>query len=444
MKKLLSIFTVLCVLTSSAGMTAAAAETDSEAVDTVAAEEVSGESTEETNDETADETADEENSEVIEEEAINTGYAYSADGDTFDFYDYTHKITIAGGTLKDGKDISFYGLNDEGNLAVVYFNVEADEGKGVVATNNEMTYVTYSHGEITEYTREIGTTSLFGFDMGLADSSMAGMMKVFNASLGSFLQAYSAEIGAYSAMSSGASASANIEYVKAFNQHLLLIDDNYITNFSCSPDETFMANEWGIYSGYQVVDGIDYNTFCFFGDNNDVYYYGYAKTDDGIRVLNMKGVVYEIDSRTKYILLNPVDMSRNSDNSSQYITKMASCLMAAQGQSSLNLDTLTIMPYVSFRKGRINYSLYAYTSTAEGCLEYADGKFSGEITDENGKSETLSVQAGCRNYVVTSQTAGVFTVAKNTCGYGSLSNSRPGTGLFSYCGWGYYNYPLWF
>ena len=27
----------------------------------------------------------------------------------------------------------------------------------------------------------------------------------------------------------------------------------------------------------------------------------------------MKGVVYEIDSRTKYILLNPVDMSRNSE-----------------------------------------------------------------------------------------------------------------------------------
>ncbi len=367
-------------------------------------------------------------------EAVSVSdYDYSVDGELFDFRDNVHNITIAGGTLKDGKDISFYGLSDNGDLAVVYFNVIANEGKGVVASNDSMVYVTYADGEITEVSRDIGATGLFGFDMGLADPSMAGMMKVFNASLGSFLGAYGAETMDYSSISSSAPLSGKIEYTKGSWSELFLIDDNYITNPDGSANEAFMANEWGIYSGYQVVDGIDYNTFCFFGDSNDVYYYGYAKTETGYKVLNMKGVVYKLDDRTKYILLKPVDMSRTSDDASQYATKMSSCLMAAQGRKSMNLDTLTMYTTYKYEKGWFTPVIVAKTSTASGILTYSGGTFTGDITDADGNTETLSVKSNCTNYVVTSASAGVFTAAKLICGIASLSESRPYISNYNFC-----------
>ncbi|MBR1554978.1 MAG: hypothetical protein IJ644_06240, partial [Oscillospiraceae bacterium] len=244
-------------------------------------------------------------------------YAYTVDGDTYSFYDYQHQISIENGALKDGKDISFYGLNDEGNLATVYFNVQADEGMAVVVSNDAMVYITYAGGEMTETERAIGTVDLFGFDMSLADSTMTGMMKVFSASLGSFVQAYGGTLADYSAISGGGALSGAVEYVKAKAQNLILMDDNYITNQAGSANIAFMANEWGIYSGYQVVDGVDYSTFCFFGTQGDVYYYGYAKTESGYKVITMKGTVSEVDDRTKSVSLKPVDMSRTSDNASQ-------------------------------------------------------------------------------------------------------------------------------
>lgn len=377
---------------------------------------------------------------AVSESISDVAYEYTVDGDSFSFYDNVHSISIVDGTLKDGKDISFYGLNDQGDLAVVYFNVQADEGKGVVVTNDSMVYVTYAGGDISEVERNIGANELFNFDMGLADPSMAGMMKVFNASLGSFLGAYGTEAADYSSISSGASLTGKVEYVRGSHTDLILKDDNFITNLSWSGDEAFMANEWGIYSGYNVVNGVDYNTFCFFGDSNDVYYYGYAKTDSGYKVLNMKGTVCQIDDRTKYISLNPVDMSRTSDNASQYATKMSSCLMAAQGAKSMNLDSLTL--YVSYKveKCRIVPQLYAGTSTASGFLKYDNGVFTGDITDADGNSETLSVKMDCRNFVVTSKSAGVFTVAKQACSYGSLTQARPVLRTYDCC---YYWNP-WF
>lgn len=378
---------------------------------------------------------------AVTQSVADTAYNYTVDGDTFSFYDNVHKISIVDGTLKDGKDISFYGLNDEGNLAVVYFNVEANEGKGVVVENDSMVYVTYADGEISEIGRDIGTTSLFGFDMSIADPSMAGMMKVFNASLGSFLGAYGAGTGDYSAICSTGKNSGMIEYVRGQRTELLLKDDNYITNLDWSNNEAFMANEWGIYSGYHVIDGVDYNTFCFFGDSDDVYYYGYAKTETGYKVLNMKGTVRKLNDRTKYISLKNVDMSRACDNSSQYAAKMSSCLMAAQGKKSMNLDTLKLYVTYQYEKGWLVPKVYAKTSTASGYLAYTDGSFAGEIKDADGNTEALTVKLDCRNYIVTSATAGVFTVARQTCYYGSLNESRPYLTSYDF---GYYDPWFWF
>lgn len=378
----------------------------------------------------------------VSESISDAAYEYTVDGDTFSFYDNVHSISIVDGTLKDGKDISFYGLNEQGDLAVVYFNVLADEGKGVVVTNDSMVYVTYAGGNISEVERDIGATSLFGFDMSLADPSMAGMMKVFNASLGSFLGAYGTEAADYSSISSGASLTGKVEYVKGSHTDLILKDDNFITNLNWSGDEAFMANEWGIYSGYNVVNGVDYNTFCFFGDSNDVYYYGYAKTDSGYQVLNMKGTVRKIDDRTKYISLNPVDMSRTSDDASQYATKMSSCLMAAQGAKSMNLDSLTLYMSYKCERGWLVPQLYAGTSTASGFLKYDNGTFTGEITDADGNTETLSVKANCRDFVVTSKSAGVFTVARQSYSYGSLTQARPV--LRNYDCWYYWSPWFWY
>ena len=414
MKKAFVILTALCLFVGPAGISASAADSGVDPAGIVSAETASG-------------------------------YAYTVNGDSFDFFDYTRSISITGGTLKNGRDISYYGLNDAGNLAVVYFNVEANEGKGVVAANDAMVYVTYANGEITEVERGIGATGLFSFDMSLADPSMAGMMKVFNASLGSFLQAYAAELGAYSAISSGGTDPGAISYVGGTEQHLLLMDDNYITNFAQSSSETFMANEWGIYSGYQVVDGVDYNTFCFFGDQDDVYYFGYAKTETGFQILNMKGNVYRIDDRTQYINLKPVHMNRTTDNASQYITKMGSCLMAAQGRTSLNLDSLRLQPFCQFSKGRFITAIYAYTANASGILNYENGAFTGSISDENGNAEPLTVQMNCKYFTVTSQSSGVFTVARNYCGYGSLYNARPiaNNTCYNYW-WFWYPFCWWF
>ena len=353
-----------------------------------------------------------------------SGYSVSVSDDIFDFYDYEHDISIIGGTLNNGKDISYYGLNDEGNLATVYFNTEANEGKGVIASNDNMTYITYDNGEITEVKRDIGTLELFGFDMAGADSSLPGMMKVFTASLGSFVSAYSGTVGDYSAISNYAKASGAVEYVKGNRTSLILMDDNYITNQEGSADETFMANEWGIYSGYQVVNGVDYNTFCFFGSNNDVYFFGYSATGAGYRVLAMKGSVSQIGDREKVVTLSPVDVTRTSDNTSQYITKMAGSLMAAQGAVSTNLDTLKLVKTVKWSKCRLVPVIEASTSTASGTLLYSDGKFTGDITDASGNSDTLSVSVNCVNFIVNAKTTGVFTVA-NKGGTGSLKESNP-------------------
>lgn len=372
------------------------------------------------------------------QEPVAETYAYTVDGSTFSFYDYQHQISITDGTLKNDKDISFYGLNDAGSLAVVYFNVEANEGKSVVADNGSMIYTTYANGEISEVSRSVGTTDLFNFDMGLADSSMEGMMKVFNASLGGFLQAYSASIADYSAISSGGSLSGKIEYVQAQPQELILMDDNYITNADGSADEAFLANEWGIYSGYQVLGDVDYSSFCFFGTQGDVYYYGYAPTETGYSVVNMKGTVSEIDERTKVVSLQPVDMSWTSDDASQYSTKMASNLMAAQGRTSLNLDTLDLYMTYQFNGRRWKKVIEASTSTASGTLVYKDGVYTGTLTDADGNTEELSVKVDYWNYVVTSQTSGVFTVDRYN---GSLADANPAVQYNNY----YYYFPMdWF
>ncbi len=375
------------------------------------------------------------------EATASQNYAYTVDGENFSFYDYQHQISITDGTLKNNKDISFYGLNDEGNLAVVYFNVEANEGKSVVAENGSMVYTTYADGEISEVSRNVGTTDLFGFDMSLADSSMAGMMKVFNASLGGFLQVYSSSVADYSAISNFGSLSGNVEYVKAKPQELTLMDDNYITNPDGSADEAFLANEWGIYSGYQVLDDADYNAFCFFGTQGDVYYYGYAKTDSGYKVVNMKGTVTQVDDRTKQVSLQPVDMSRTSDDASQYITKMASNLMAAQGKTSLNLDTLALYMTYQFNGRRRKNVIEASTSTASGTLVYDNGVYTGTLTDENGNTEELSVKATCWEYIITSQTSGTFTLDRYAGFSSSLADSNPAVQYNYY----YYYLPLdWF
>lgn len=358
-------------------------------------------------------------------EAPDGNYSYTVDGDTFSFYDYQHQITIENGTLKNEKDISFYGLNDEGNLAVVYFNVQANEGKSLVAENGSMVYITYSDGEITEVERNVGTTDLFGFDMSLADSSMAGMMKVFNASLGGFLQAYSTTQADYSAISSFDSLSGKVEYVQTRPQKLILKDDNYITNQDNSANEAFLANEWGIYSGYQVLDGTDYSSFCFFGTDGDVYYYGYAMTDTGFKVVSMKGTVSQKDDRTKIVSLKPVTLSRTSDDASQYMTKMSSNLMGAQGKTTLNLDTLELFTTYKFTGRRFQNVIEASTSTASGTLVYNNGVYTGKITDANGNEEELSVTLSYRNYIVTSQTAGVFTVERYRTFSSSLADSNP-------------------
>ena len=356
-------------------------------------------------------------------------YSYTTDGETFSFYDYSHNITISDGSLKNGKDISFYGLNDEGSLAVVYFNTEANEGKGVVAGNDSMIYVTYENGEISEVERPAGTQQLFNFDMSLADSSMTGMMKVFNASLGGFLQAYSSSQKEYSTICDFGSESGTINYVNPQYTELILMDDNYITNKEDSANEAFMANEWGIYSGYNVIDGVDYSTYCFFGTHGDVYYYGFSKAENGFNVVTMKGTVSEVDERTKVVSLKSVDMSVPSDNASQYITKMAGCLMSAQGKTSLNLDTLTLDTAYQYTGKGFRTVIEASTSTASGTLTYNDGCYSGTITDENGNTEELSVKSYAKNYIVTSQTSGTFTVSKKKDFWGfytgSLENSAP-------------------
>lgn len=376
-----------------------------------------------------------------EEIIASEGYAYTVDGDAYSFYDYQHQISIENGALKDGKDISFYGLNDEGNLATVYFNVQADEGMAVVVSNDAMVYITYADGEMTETERAIGTVDLFGFDMSLADSTMTGMMKVFSASLGSFVQAYGSTQADYSAISGGGALSGAVEYVRPKAQNLILMDDNYITNQAGSANTAFMANEWGIYSGYQVVDGVDYSTFCFFGTQGDVYYYGYAKTASGYKVIAMKGIVSEVDDRTKNVALKPVDMSRTSDNASQYITKMASCLMSAQGAASLNLDTLELSMTYQFTNKGLKPVISASTSTASGTLSYSNGVYTGTIQDENGNAEELSVKADYWTYVVTSKTSGVFTVDRYRNCSSSLADANPATQCYDF----YYVFPTdWF
>ncbi|MBE6876310.1 MAG: hypothetical protein E7496_06230 [Ruminococcus sp.] len=380
--------------------------------------------------------------EAINEETVAAeNYSYTIDGDTYSFYDYQHQISIVDGTLKDGKDISFYGLNDDGNLATVYFNVQADEGMAVVVSNDAMVYINYAGGEITETERTVGTVDLFGFDMSLADSTMTGMMKVFSASLGSFVQAYGSTQADYSAISGGGALSGTVEYVRSRAQNLVLMDDNYITNQAGSANTAFMANEWGIYSGYQVVDGVDYSTFCFFGTQGDVYYYGYAKTESGYKVITMKGTVSEVDDRTKTVALKPVDMSRTSDNASQYITKMASCLMAAQGGTSLNLDTLELYMTYQFTNRGIKPVIEASTSTASGTLAYSNGVYTGTIQDENGNAEELSVKADYWTYVVTSKTSGIFTVDRYRNCSSSLADSNPAAQCYDF----YYVLPAdWF
>ncbi len=353
-----------------------------------------------------------------------SGYTASVANDIFDFYDYDNGISIIGGTLNNGKDISYYGLNDEGNLATVYYNTEADEGKAVVASNETMTYITYKGGEISEVVRDIGTVDLFGFDMSLADSSLPGMMKVFTASLMSFVQAYSSSAGDYSSVCSSAKAGNSVEYVRGRQTELSLMDDNYITNMDDGSEQAFMANEWGIYSGYQVVDGVDYNTFCFFGGSNDVYYFGYSPDESGCKVLTMKGSVEQISDREKIVSLSPVDMTRASDNASQYITKLGGCLSAAQGMAGTNLDTLKLVKTYKWSRCCLVPVIEASTSTASGTLSYKNGKYSGVIKDSDGNSETLTVSVNCTNFVVNTQTSGIFTVA-NKCGTGSLKESNP-------------------
>ena len=56
---------------------------------------------------------------AVSESISDVAYEYTVDGDSFSFYDNVHSISIVDGTLKDGKDISFYGLNEQGDLAVV-------------------------------------------------------------------------------------------------------------------------------------------------------------------------------------------------------------------------------------------------------------------------------------------------------------------------------------
>lgn len=348
---------------------------------------------------------------TISESAQESGYQCTVNGDIFSFYDNVHGISIIDGMLKNGRDISFYGLNNDGNLAVVYYNAIDDEGKSAVISNDSMIYTTYADGGMSEVERSVGTLELFGFDLSNADSSMEGMMKVFNASLGSFIQSYGASIMDYTGLCTNGTSSGAVQFVKADNVSLTLMDDNYITNSQGSSDETFMANEWGIYSGYRVIDGVDYNTFCFFGNNNDAYFYGYAATESGFKVVNMKGSVSAADSRTKIISFRNIDMSRTSDSASQYITKLAGCLMGAQGYPSLNLDTISLVMSYKLERCRLVPVIVAKTDTAYGILKYSNGVYSGTLKDSNGNSEELSVKANCRSFVVTTKTSGSFTVA---------------------------------
>lgn len=351
------------------------------------------------------------------EEVVMSGYNVDINGDTFTFNDYDNGISIVNGTLKNGKDISYYGLNNDGNLATVYYNAVADEGKAVVITNDSMKYIYYSNGSIKEVDRAIGTLGLFNFDLSVADSSMAGMMKVFNASLFSFMQSYQSSLADYSAISNYSNPSGKVEYVRGpRTMTLSLYDDNYMTN-NTNNDEAFMANEWGIYTGYQVYKGVDYATFCFFGDSGDVYYFGYAITENGYKVLALKGNVAQVNDRTKTVKLSPVDLTRTSDDASQYVCKMMSSLLGAQMKTSLNLDTIEITP----KRGALSVK----TSTASGTLSYSKGVYTGDITDANGNSETLTIKRGYYGkYIVTSQTSGTFTV-DSTFGYGSLADDKP-------------------
>ena len=144
---------------------------------------------------------------TISESAQESGYQCTVNGDIFSFYDNVHGISIIDGMLKNGRDISFYGLNNDGNLAVVYYNAIDDEGKSAVISNDSMIYTTYADGGMSEVERSVGTLELFGFDLSNADSSMEGMMKVFNASLGSFIQSYGASIMDYTGLCTNGTSS---------------------------------------------------------------------------------------------------------------------------------------------------------------------------------------------------------------------------------------------
>ena len=356
--------------------------------------------------------------------SVMDDYSFSVSGESFDFSDRCHNINILNGSLKNGMDISFYGLNDDGNLAIVYFNTDANQGKGIVASNEGMTYISYANGNCSEYNRGVGTFGLFGFDLVNADSSLEGMMNVFNASLGSFLKGYGATVADYSARCCSSASASAITYVQGQPTSLLLMDDNYITNPDGAATEAFMANEWGIYSGYQVINNVDYNTFCFFGEKNDLYFYGYAPFGSGYQVMTMKGTVSRINARMQSVDLRPVNLAVASDDASQYITKMAGCLMAAQGVSGMNLDTLKLEKSFSLNHFKLSSVIRASTSTASGVLVYSDGKYIGTLKDSNGNTEELSVVLVGSDYLVNAQKTGSFTVScKN--GTGSLAGSNP-------------------
>lgn len=364
---------------------------------------------------------------------VSSGYSFSLADGTFDFCDHIHKITIDGSKIAnaidlrfDGRDISYYGLNDDGALAIVYFNTEADEGRGLIAGTDSMTYITYQNGSMTEVTREIGTAGLFGFDMANADSSLEGMMNVFNGSLFSFVGAFGTVSADYSAVCGGSAASGKAAYVKSERQKFMLVDDNYITNEAGSRNEAFFANEMGIYSGYEVVDGVDYNVFCFFGSNDDVYYFAYGLTDDGYRVMTMKGTAEQQNERVKKVRLENVDITKASDSASQYMMKMAACLAAAQGGASMGLDTMQIQQTVLWKRFCLVPALEVKTAFASGTLtlDCAKGVYSGSISDENGNAQSLSIALQGKNYVITAESVGTYTIA-NQCGYGSLKAANP-------------------
>ncbi|MBR1554348.1 MAG: hypothetical protein IJ644_03020, partial [Oscillospiraceae bacterium] len=126
---------------------------------------------------------------------------------------------------------------------------------------------------------------------------------------------------------------------------------------------------------------------------------------------------------------------------SQYITKMASCLMAAQGGTSLNLDTLELYMTYQFTNRGIKPVIEASTSTASGTLSYNNGVYTGTIQDENGNAEELSVKADYWTYVVTSKTSGIFTVDRYRNCSSSLADSNPAVQCYDF----YYVLPSdWF